>query len=237
MFIDDQRDRVVHCPQFFNAATIAEVRAYFAAKEVERQGRVLGERDEKALRLGAGTDSFQLDSKWFDLWHAVSDDAVHALRPFTWVVYPVRIGHISTPHHLMPWHQDVGHQDLLGRSPHRREITCYVPLEHDAEWSATLQFAIGEFPRLPHLSQGEHGASIADPRFIDTVTFRPAFGDAIVFGDHTPHRTVVPYGGRIDSRSLEFHLIDPADAVSDVDYFDLDRRCFVRVGARAREVA
>ncbi len=237
MFTDNRRDQVVHCPQLFDPETIADVRAYFDAVEAEKQARVLGERDEKAHRLGTGTDSFRLDAKWYDMWRTVSQDTVHDLRPFTWVIYPVQIRHISEPQHLVPWHQDIGYQALLGRRSHRQAITCFVTLEHDAEWAATLQFAIGEFPLLPHVPQGDHGACIADPRFVDTVTFRPAFGDALVFGDHAPHRTVVPHGGRIDRRSFEFRLIRPEDAVADKDYFDLDRRCFVRTGATAREVA
>lgn len=237
VFTDGRRDQVVHYPRLFNAGTITAIRSYFDTVEPAKQARILGPRDEKAHRLGTGTDSFRLDARWYDMWRTVSERVVQDLRPYTWVIYPVQIRHISRPEHLVPWHQDVGYQALLGRHSHRQVITCFVPMDYDADRAATLEFAIGEFPLLHHAPQGDHGACIIGAPFARTVKFDTSFGDALIFGDHAPHRTVVPRGGRIERRSFEFRMIDPADAVPDKDYFDLDRRCFVRTDGAAREVA
>lgn len=235
MLTKAQRDQVVYCPRMFDPQTIGEIRAYFDAVEITKQRMVRGERDEKAHRLGTGSDSFRLDAKWYDMWRKLPGEVLERLRPYTWVIYPVQIRHISKPDQLVPWHQDLGYQALLGRRSHKHVLTCFVPLEYDTGKAATLEFARGQFPLLPHVPQGDHGACIAEPDFADTVTFTLAFGDALIFGDHAPHRTVVPPQGRIDRRSFEFRLIDPVDAVDDKDYFDLDRHCFVRTDGSERE--
>jgi len=55
-----------------------------------------------------------------------------------------------------------------------------------------------------------------------------SFGDAIIFGDHVPHRTVPAANGSINRRSFEFRMVLPAEALPEKDYFDLETRTYVR---------
>lgn len=227
-FSTASRDHFEHWPGLFSREVMNEVRAHFDEMERDKQQAILGPRDEKARRLGTGTDSFRLDTAWYALWRSISPAAIDRLRPFTWVLYPAQIRHITTPEQLVPWHQDIGYQTLLGARAHAQLITCFVPVEFEPSQVATLEFARGSFPLLPHVVQGDHGACIVSTGFDDKATFTLECGDALVFGDHAPHRTVVPPHGKIDRRSFEFGLIDPAMALDSKDYFDLDRRCFVK---------
>jgi len=230
----NSRSGVLHMERLFDPAVMIEVLRHFEAVEPEYQNRVLTEKDEKFLRIGASTDAFRFDPVWYDLWRKAPEGTVERFRPYTWIVYPVQIRHIHAGSHLVPWHQDIGYQVLLGKRAHRQVITCFVPLEERPSDCAGLEFAVGDFDTLPHEPFGDHGAAL--PGFTCDQSVRPqlSMGDALVFGDHAPHQTVVPEGGRVERRSFEFRLIDPADAIDGKDYFDLERRIFVRTDGTTR---
>ena len=78
-FSTARRDHFEHWPGLFDRDVMAQVRAHFDAMETERQHLVLGPRDEKARRLGTGTDSFRLDAAWYALWRSISPEAIDKL--------------------------------------------------------------------------------------------------------------------------------------------------------------
>jgi hypothetical protein len=235
MLETDTRCFVHHMRGLFDRALMERIRGHMLAVESERQAQALSEREKRVVRIGAATDVLRLDPCWYDLWRDSTGSVIERVRPYTWVTFPVQVRHVTEESHLVPWHQDVGYQRLLGARAHRRIITCFVPLEPDADACSTLEFALGDFEELRHQPDGDHGATTSDPRFARTQRFGLAYGDALIFGDHTPHRTVVPDQGRIDRHSFEFRLVIPGEALDDKDYFDLATGRFVRTDGTVRE--
>jgi len=120
---------------------------------------------------------------------------------------------------------------------HSRLITCFVPLDPDPTNGSTLEFAVGTHDEAVHRPVGDHGAVI-EQDFGNTVRFQLERGDAIIFGDRVPHRTVPARNGNIDRRSFEYRLVVPDDALDDKDYFDIEAKCFVRTdGTRNEKIA
>ncbi len=177
--------------------------------------------------IGASSDAFRLDERWYDIWREVTPDVVAYFRPYTWIVFPVHIRHVSTLAHLVPWHQDAAYVALMARQ-HQRVVTCFVPVEFAPSAGSTLELALGEFPLLLHKPDGNHGAGIDGIDFQSVVRYELRFGDAIVFGDHVPHRTVPAMNGMIERRSFEYRMVRPEEALWNKDYFDLETRSFVR---------
>ena len=155
------------------------------------------------LVIGAAPDQFRLDDRWYDLWRTVDERVVDYFRPYTWVVFPVHIRHVTATAHLVPWHQDAAYIALMPRR-HDRVITCFVPLEAEPTAGSTLELAQGEFPLLSHEQEGNHGAAIGRDSFPQSARYDLSFGDAIIFGDHVPHRTVPAANGSIDHRFSSF---------------------------------
>ena len=218
---------VQHFKNAFRRPTIERMRERFVEREAG-QWAAKDERERQRIAIGAAPDDFRLDESWYDLWRDVDSSVVDRLHPYQWLLYPVHIRHLrADEHHLVPWHQDAAYVALMPRR-HERLITCFVPLEPDPTTGSTLEFACGETPLLPHGQAGDHGAAIAEPPRGDLVRFDLAFGDALVFGDLTPHRTVAGRDGGIERRSFEFRLVQPEHALTDKDYFDLETRRFVR---------
>ena len=211
-----------HARGLFAPAALDRVRERFVQKE--RDGWKAGtEREQMRLAIGSAPDDFRLDQFWYECWCDV-DPA--AMAPFTMLLFPVAIRHVTEDVHLVPWHQDFAYVALMPRK-HARVVTCFVPLEPDAEVRSTLEFATGDWPLLPHEPIGNHGAALSQS-FEKTERHSTRYGDALIFGDHTPHRTVSGREGSIDRRSFEFRATTPADVLSGKDYFDVATKQFIR---------
>jgi hypothetical protein len=204
------------------------IREHFDRVEGERQSRVSSDREARFVRIGATTDALRMDPVWYKLWCDWTDERINRLRPYTWVIYPVLIRHIHASGQEVPWHQDASYQRLLGPRGHRQIVTCFAPLEYEPAKHATVECARGQFPMMEHVTVGDHGACVVDATFADRIHYQLALGDALVFGDLVPHRTVVPPGASLERRSFEFRLVMPADALPDKDYFDIETGAFVR---------
>lgn len=221
---------VHHVKGLFDPAVLTEVVAHFDAVEGERQACLSRPDEQIRLRIGASTDAFRMDPVWYEPWRRPLADTIDRIRPYTWLLFPVMIRHITQPGHLVPWHQDIGYLRRMS-VVHRRVITCFVPLDPFPSQVAGLEFALGDFEEFPHATHSDHGAAITDVAFNRVVRHSLSFGDALVFGDHTPHRTVSGPNGIIDRRSFEFRAVIPEEALEGRDYFDLERGHMVRCTA------
>jgi hypothetical protein len=215
-----------HINGLFDTQSLNRARSQFVEREATGW-KPKDEQERKRVDIGAAPNDFRLDNSWYDIWHGASEDGLRTFGPFSYVLFPVHIRHVVKPSHLVPWHQDAAYVALMPRQ-HASVITCFVPLEPDPRDVSTLEFATGEYPLLPHESQAGHGAVIKDQPFPQLTRFDLSFGDALLFGDHVPHRTVPGRSGKIDRRSFEFRLTKPQDALPGKDYFDLTTRKFVR---------
>lgn len=222
MLPTDVRCFTLHAQGLFIPAALDEVREHFLRKERDKW-QASSERERTRLTIGSAPDDFRLDQAWYECWRDVDP---FTMAPFTMLLYPVAIRHVTEEAHLVPWHQDYAYVALMPRQ-HARVVTCFVPLEPDAQDRSTLEFASGEWPLLPHVAQDGHGAAI--PRtFEETQRLELRYGDAAIFGDHTPHRTVPGRNGVIERRSFEFRATTPDDVLSGKDYFDLTTKQFIR---------
>jgi hypothetical protein len=234
MLLTESRCFIHHERRLFDPDVLAATRARFVAEEVQRQARVADAIDAQRVEMGAATLDFRLDPHWYDPWRAATPERIERLRPFTWLLFPAQLRHITVASHLVPWHQDAGYARLMPRR-HGRLITCFVPLEVNPTAHASLEFAEGEYEEWPHQPHGLHGAAFEPPAFERLRRFSLSFGDGLVFGDLAPHRTVAAADGTIDRRSFEYRLIRPADALPDKDYFNLETGLFVRTDGSHRE--
>ena len=217
---------VAHIRGLFNTRTLDRVRSSFVAREATGW-QPKDEHERQRVAIGAAPNDFRLDNSWYDVWKDASEAGLREFGPFSYVLFPVHIRHVVKTGHLVPWHQDAAYVALMPRR-HASVITCFVPLEPDPSDVSTLEFACGDYPLLAHEPQDGHGAVIKAPPFSDLRRFDLAFGDALLFGDHVPHRTVPGRGGQIDRRSFEFRLTRPEHALPGKDYFDLSTRNFVQ---------
>jgi Phytanoyl-CoA dioxygenase (PhyH) len=215
-----------HISGLFDTRTLDRVRSRF----VEREAAGWKPKDDQERRrvdIGAAPNNFRLDNSWYEVWNDASEAGLGEFGPFTYVLFPVHIRHVVKDTHLVPWHQDAAYVALMPKR-HVAVITCFVPLEPDPAGVSTLEFAHGDYPLLRHEPQDGHGAVIKAPPFSELKRFDLAFGDALLFGDHVPHRTVPGRSGQIDRRSFEFRLTRPEHALPGKDYFDLSTRKFVQ---------
>lgn len=227
MLPTDTRCFARHAQGVFRSDSLGRARGHFLEREREAWNVAANDRERSRLAIGAAPDQFRLDERWYDLWREVSADVVEYFKPYTWVIYPVHIRHVTDAVHLVPWHQDAAYIALMPRR-HERVITCFVPIEIEPTTGSTLELAQGEFALLPHGPHGNHGAAITECDFPKVARYHLSFGDAIIFGDHVPHRTVPAKDGAIDRRSFEFRMVLPTEALPDKDYFDLETRTYVR---------
>lgn len=215
----------------FRGDLLLRLRRHFESSEERATPVRRSEREEKYHRIGVASDDIRLDAAWYDVWRD-GDDLVERFRPYTWVSFPPVLRHLRQGDHLVPWHQDIGYQRLLGERAHSRLITCFVPLEAEPGQCASLEFAVGHFDELPHRAFGDHGAALDDDLFKATKRLDLKLGDAMVFGDFAPHRTYVPDGAVVERRSIEFRLVRPEDSIDGKDYFDIEKGAFVVAGSR-----
>lgn len=223
---NETRCFVQHFRDVFRQPTLERTRQRFVERET-KYWKAQSDLEEQRLAIGAAPNDFRLDNAWYDIWSDIDLATVERFFPFQWLLYPVHIRHLKADAHLVPWHQDAAYVALMPRR-HERLITCFVPLEHAPTETSTLEFARGDIPLLQHGRSNGHGAAIEDRTFPDLIRFDLSFGDALVFGDLTPHRTVAGRGGGIERRSFEFRLVQPCHALPGKDYFDLTTRKFVR---------
>ncbi len=224
----DDRCLLRHVQGFFDAAVLGDLIDHFDAIETTRQAEATTPREQGRVRIGATTDALRFDPRWYDPWRHLPAASRALLGPWSWLFFPVQVRALKDdPVHLVPWHQDIAYVNLMPR-PHRRILTVFLPLERDPARHATVEFAPGHHPPLPHHAEGGHGAVLDEAPFPATRHFDLALGDILLFGDHVPHRTVVPEGRAPFRRSFEFRLVVPEEALDDKDYFDIDALAWAR---------
>lgn len=225
MYTYDLKFSVKHVKRMFNPKILIELRKKLAILQ-QRSGGALSERDKKMRLIGASQDSIRLQKCWYDIWHNPSQVLLDAVGAFTYVTYPLQIRHVEKLDHIVPWHQDIGYMRLLPRM-HKEIITCWVPVENNPSLHSSLEFAPGRWPELQHHSGEFHGAYI-DKTFNNAISFNLSLGDAIVFGDHVPHRTLMSNKLFRTRRSFEIRLTKPEHALPGKDYFNVLSGKFIK---------
>ncbi len=229
------RHFVDHVSEGFSVSLLTELSQYLERIQNERQMIAPTQREVNGLKLGAGTDALRMDPRWYEVWREFSSELMTAIRPYTWVVFPVQVRLVQSKKHLVPWHQDVGYQKILGTGGHKRIMTCWIPMNEIPFRHSTLQFALDENSQLAHTPLYGHGAGLARQEWTSVKHYDLEFGDCLLFGDLTIHRTFVPERCTLARRSLEFRLVCPDDAIEGKDYFNILEGQFVRTDGTARE--
>ncbi len=226
---DAPRSRGFFAPhrQVFGPAVLRRLRASFYELTAGSSQDATSERELRAMARGEGSDTLRLRQRWFDVWRTPSPDLLEMVRPFTWVIFPPQVRHVSSTSHFVPWHQDTAYISLLGPLRHTRIVTCHIPLDDEPARRSTLQFTRAPQSELTHQPRDGFAAGL-DIAPEDVVHFELSLGDCLFFGDHAVHRTYTPPGALIDRRSLEFRLIDPEDSIANKDYFDIELGTFRR---------
>jgi hypothetical protein len=232
--------------QMFDPTQLRSIREYLDAVEAERQSLAQTEREKVALRQGVASDALRLDPYWYETWRNPTPCLLEQVRPFTWVVYPVQVRIIRAGTHLVPWHQDIAYQKLLGARGHQRIITCFIPLDDDPWRRPTIQFTNSVQQELEHLPVTESsdttyaytgGLWLKDFQPQHQQHYELTLGDCLLFGDLAIHRSFVPPNQEMmERRSLEFRLVRPEDALDTKDYFDIESGLFVRTDGSTRQV-
>lgn len=234
--LDGARTRVAHVRAAIAPEVLRTLRSYLERVSLERQAQAASAREHTAVARGEGSDALRLDPTWMDAWRNPSRALREALGDATWVAFPPQVRSVAASHHLVPWHQDVAYQRLLGPRGHERHVTCFVPLDEEPTGRPTVEFVVGRFAELPHDAAAGFGAGLPDAPAGPHALFDLTLGDALVFGDLVPHRSFVPDPRRPERRSLEFRLVRPCDAIAGKDYFDIASGAFTR-RSPAMEVA
>jgi hypothetical protein len=231
-----ERSRVAHVRAAIAADALRELRSYLERISAERLALAGSDREQQAISRGEGSDALRLDPIWMDAFRRPSQTLLDAIGDATWVAFPPQVRSVAAAHHLVPWHQDVAYQRLLGARGHDRHVTCFVPLDEDPAHRPTIEFVAGCFDELVHDAASGFGAGLPDAPAGPHALFELSLGDVLVFGDLVPHRSFVPDPSRPERRSLEFRLVRPCDAVAGKDYFDISSGAFTR-RSPAMEVA
>ena len=221
-----------HLPGLFRPEQLRALRARLDDRAGSQAAE--GERERAALARGESSDALRKDPAWYQVWRDPDARLLEAIRPFTWVVYPVQVRIVRALTHRVPWHQDIGYQQLLATRGHERIVTCFIPLDEDPANRTTLEFARMETGALVHEPADGFGAGLPRRSFEQTDSYRLALGDCLFFGDLAVHRTFVPPGANVERRSLEFRLVEPGDSLAEKDYFDIERGLFVRKDGSTR---
>jgi len=234
--LDPARHAVAHVRGAFAPARLRALRSHLDRVCDERQTQAATTREHTAIARGEASDALRLDPTWMDAFRDPSRALLDAIGHATWVAFPPQVRRVTTAAHLVPWHQDVAYQRLLGPRGHDQHVTCFVPLDEDPARRPTIEFVAGRCTELPHGAASGFGAGLDEAPAGPHALFRLALGDALVFGDLVPHRSFVPDPSQPERRSLEFRLVRPCDAVADKDYFDIPSGAFTR-RSPAMEVA
>lgn len=234
--LDAARTRVAHVRAAIAPEILRTLRTHLERVRGERQALGATDREQSAMARGEGSDALRLDPTWMDALRDPSRPLREALGDATWVAFPPQVRSVAGSSHLVPWHQDVAYQRLLGPRGHGRHVTCFVPLDEQPARRPTVEFVVGRFPELPHEAASGFGAGLPDAPAGAHALFELTLGDVLVFGDLVPHRSFVPDPRYPERRSLEFRIVRPCDAVAGKDYFDIASGAFTR-RSPAMEVA
>jgi hypothetical protein len=189
------------------------------------------EREQQLKSQGAMPNSTRLKTVWFKPWTSNVERLLESVRPFTWIIYPVQVRHMTAGSTPVPWHQDIGYQKALGPKAHRQVITCFTPLDPNPDKRATLEFADYDKDVLDHRREDDFDA-VLDDQFTSMRYFKLQSGDCLLFGDYSPHRTFIPPNCEKERSTIEYRLILPEDALVGKDYFDIEKGKFVQQGGQ-----
>jgi hypothetical protein len=230
------RTFVNHVEGLFDPAVLNILREKMSALGNKQSAQAISEREKNAIDRGESTDFLRMHADWYDVWKNPTsrERLLENISPFTYVIYPVQVRHVRKAYtHHVPWHQDIAYIRLLGKRSHFQVMTCFIPLEPEPDKCTTIQFAFDnkENPDqvYPHTPLEGFGAGIENTEFQDVVHYNLKLGDALIFGDHTLHRTYLPEGCQVERRSLEFRLVLPEHAICDKDYFDIKKIAFLKI--------
>ena len=224
-----------HGRGMFEPEVLRGLRKYFSAREGEQYAGPLTERQKAAQKIGVASDALRMEPIWFDAWRNPTEHTWDTIGPYSWIISPPQVRHMRGAPALVPWHQDMADQRLLGPRAHKELITCWVPLDEEPSGRVTLQFCLDEIPEMEHLSMGAHGVVVETLESDNLALFELELGDCLLFGALTPHRTYVPPEAPVDRHSFEFRLIRPEEALDTKDYFDVGTGLFVRKDGSTRE--
>jgi hypothetical protein len=228
-----ERDFIDHVSQLFDPRHLTQLREQFEDFESLKFNK-LSEREEKAVQRGEASDNFRLQEVWYQVWHEINiEHILKIFSPFTLVLYPPQVRFVRSNNHNVPWHQDIGYMRLLGERGHNQVITCFIPLESNPSNCTTIQFALdykesNQSQEYSHQPTDSFGAGLVNTNFKKIIHYELELGDALVFGDFTPHRTFTPSNCKIERRSLEFRLVQPKHALLGKDYFDIIQQKFIK---------
>ena len=229
----EDRLHIAHLPALFDEKIIHEL-ALLLDSYVDEGQEIMTDRELKLLRQGVLPDKVRFDRSWYSIFESNLRDYVDIFYPFSLITFPVVVRRVQDKgNHFVPWHQDIAYMKTLPKHKmHRQTLTCFVPLDKNPSMHTTLQFS-QENIKIPHLIY-EHSPLLQnyglgiDRNFEDSFNFNLERGDALVFGDHTIHRTFTPPAKRVDRMSLEFRLIKEVDKLPDRDYFSLKDKHFIQ---------
>jgi len=236
---------IEHAKGFFKPELLSKLRDQFIQFEKSDSLKSnVSEREAAAIERGESSDKMRMQDCWYDVWRSpvAKEKLIEALHPFTWVMFPVQVRHVRTEvGHAVPWHQDAGYMNLHpAEKRHNKVITCFVPIEAEPSKHTTIQFCTDNKDQpdvvFDHEGMAGFGAGLAGDAYKNIFPYDLARGDALVFGDLALHRTFTPKGAQLERRSLEFRLIDPADALPGKDYFDIKQQVFVQKNGSTRKV-
>ena len=236
---------IEHAQGLFNPAILTKLREQFIAFEKNDALKAnVSEREAAAIERGESSDRMRMQDCWYDVWRnpVSKEKLIEALDPFTWVMFPVQVRHVRTnAGHAVPWHQDAGYMKLHpAEKRHNKIVTCFVPIEAEPRNHTTIQFCTDNKDQpdiaFDHEAMAGFGAGLDGNGYKNVFHYDLNLGDALVFGDLALHRTFTPEGAQVQRRSLEFRLIDPADALPGKDYFDIKQQVFVQKDGSIRKV-
>ena len=220
----------------FPREVLRGLRSRIAARRAAVQAQ--DERSRKGEEVGVAPDEVRLSEEWYDIWKRGDLAKFRSYVPaFSEVVYPPQIRTVRNVRAMVPWHQDATYMEALGKRGHSEVITCFIPLDDEAENRPTLQFCIdpaqGAVRAIRRMEVDFNQFDVADadrPAPEKCRTFKLALGDAFVFGKHVLHRTYAASEVFAERNSMEFRLTTAGSLVPGKDYFSLRTMCFYRAG-------
>lgn len=225
---------IEHVRGMFPLDIIRDIGQHLKDVYKEKNGFIQTEREKAFVAIGASSDLMRMDPRWYDVWRNPQTQLLNNIDPYTWIIFPPQVRYVHAISHLVPWHQDIGYQRLLGPRAHSRFITCFLPLDENPTCHSTLQFSREELPELTHTQINAHGAVLEKANFSQLEHYSLNLGDCLIFGDLALHHTFVPDNAAIERYSFEFRLVCPEDALDNKDYFDVKSGLFVRTDGSTR---
>lgn len=235
-FLYGQENFLIVARGLFRRDALKGLRARIAARRAAI--RADDERSRKGEEVGVAPDELRLSEEWYEIWkQAELAKFCDYVPAFSEVIYPPQIRTVRNLRAMVPWHQDAAYMEALGKRGHSEVITCFIPLEDDAENRPTLQFCIdpGQGPVQPithkNVTFNQFDLAGADQPLPDKCrTFKLKLGDAFVFGKYVLHRTYVESDMFAERNSMEFRLTTAKGVVPGKDYFSLNMMRFYRAG-------